>query len=448
MVRRRRVALGVARARVAVLVVAACIAAQARGAAAHASYIDPGCDANVHPSSREGGHRAPDGESSEISFGVYWCDVDGNDEVQEWETLNTRAMPDAWRVGTSGDEYAPGRRLTLVVDLGNLGPSEVLLTTSGGRLEEIGKYEDRDTSRGTMVTADKCSEERRANPHFRASKHLFIWHSPTDATEEVLVRVTSANGEGGQFMTSSITLRGNAALRVPSDTSNSTDVPKHDNSTDVHHESSSDADDSARVFVIHGVMMFIAFGMFMPAAVAWSRFGRPGEGQPPSGTWLKWHMWLMIAATAFVAISAFVAIGEINERGATHLDSAHTKWGLALMFIVAAQPINGYFRPANAASASEKSSIRTQWEWAHKSLGYFAVAAGVLTVCTGIDALSEHDESVPVRYYTGLFIVYMFTIIGFFAYTEHHKRQSPHARSSRAAFVELSQIDASLDDPA
>ena len=47
------------------------------------------------------------------------------------------------------------------------------------------------------------------------------------------------------------------------------------------------------------------------------------------------------------------------------------------------------------------------------------------------------------------FIVYMFIIIGFFAYTEHHKRQSPHARSpSRAAFVELSQIDAALDDSA
>ena len=418
-------------------------------ARAHARYADAGCDASAHPRSARGEHGAPT-TTSAISFALYWCDERGSDERGAGENEPGREMSASLRVG-EGETYAPGRRLTLAVDVGGEA-SEILLTTSAGTLEDIGANEDEDvTKNGPMVSARKCEKGTRANPNVRAKRHVFIWRAPTEA-EDVVVRVTAASGEYAPFQYATVTFRRDASLRAPAESGNATE-PENGNSaapptappTASTEDNSKNDEESHSIaaFIAHGVMMFIAFGVFAPAAVAWSRFGRPGEGQPPSSAWLRWHMSLMIAAVVLVAMSAFVAIGEINERGATHLDSAHTKWGVALMFIIGFQPINGYLRPPNA-DALAKTAARISWEWLHKGLGYFALLAGACTACTGIIALSEHDETVPVRYYIGLIVVYAASLVGFFAFAAFRARASEKT-SSRAAFVELSAVDVDAD---
>ena len=426
----------------------------ARRTVAYPYYVGSNlCGDSAHPTGPDGDHGYV-GETPDVSFAIYWSARNGSSAPQAWEygeNATSRLMPDAWLTSPRGDEYPPGARLTVVVDASALtvdGNDDglvgmVLVTADGGRFEDVDMHEEH-VENGATRSALRCGGAR-VNPSLRTNKHKLIWYSP-EGTDDVKLRVTTASAGSHPFYQASVTLRANARLTPPSERANATSadnataVPTHDHSTVV-------GDNSVRkpivsemtAFAAHGVMMFIGIWMFMPGAVGWSLFGRPGPLDKPSATWLKWHTWLMVSASVTVVIAALVAYGEIRDIGATHYGCPHGKIGVVVVVLAACQPVGGFLRPPNPPEGEPKSTRRRFWERAHRVIGYTIFFLGFIAVLTGIDELGERDESVPARFQTVVFALYV--AVGVFAFIFLHHKLSRNAASSgrfqRVEFVEL-----------
>jgi hypothetical protein len=78
-------------------------------------------------------------------------------------------------------------------------------------------------------------------------------------------------------------------------------------------------------------------------------------------------------------------------------------------------------------------------------VGVLIFILSFFAVLSGIDELSERDESVAARFHSVLFVLYVFVLFAFFAYASRHRAA---AAVSRAAFVELSSFDNPFADDA
>ena len=221
-------------------------------------------------------------------------------------------------------------------------------------------------------------------------------------------------------------------MRPPSASgANASDVaPAHDDATEVGDSSVGSEDEArqVRAFVVHGGMMFAGIWMLMPGAVGWSRFGRPGPNDKPSAAWLSWHKWLMLAAVALVVIAAGISYAEISEIGAAHYDCAHGKVGLAIVVVACLQPVGGFLRPPNPPEGELKSQARRAWERAHRAAGVLIFVLSFFAVLSGIDELSERDESVAARFHSVLFVLYVLVVFAVFVL-----RVAPSRRRRRLA---------------
>ena len=405
------------------------------------------CGDAAHPTHSEDGHPGVSALGAlGIDIALYWSAYDGSNETQAWETwanATTRLMPESWR---AGEAYAPGGRLTVVVDGSGLDSSGVgymvLLTTDGGVFEDVTMHEDHVEGNGGSVSALLC-DGRRLNPTLMTNKHKFIWRAPADGP--VKMRVTMASGEDSWFHQHEVTFRADPTLQPPSARNITHAAPTHDNSTVVGDSSirRPTLESQNLAFAAHGAMMFAGFWMLMPAAVGWSRFGRPGPGDKQSATWLTWHKWLMTSGALIVAIAALVAFAAISEMGAEHYDCAHGQLGLLLVIAATLQPLGGFLRPANAPAGEEKTRARTLWETAHRALGYGILALAFIAVLTGIDELSDRDDDVDGFFHSTLFVAYVAVGASAFAFLERARRS--RETLPRAAFVELSTM--ASDDP-
>ena len=95
--------------------------------------------------------------------------------------------------------------------------------------------------------------------------------------------------------------------------------------------------------------------------------------------------------------------------------------------------------PGDPPEGEPKSTRRRFWERAHRVIGYIIFFLGFIAVLTGIDELGERDESVPARFQTVVFALYV--AVGVFAFVFIHRKLSRNAASSgrfqRVEFVEL-----------
>lgn len=116
-------------------------------------------------------------------------------------------------------------------------------------------------------------------------------------------------------------------------------------------------------WIAHGIMAFLAFGLFVPSAIS-SALLRNCTLHPIFGPrledirskvltkyWLHVHMVFNTTAAAFTVIVFSVAVSNTNREGSAHWDCAHSKMGLAMFILVLCQVFGGYFRPSAAAKA-------------------------------------------------------------------------------------------------
>ena len=139
---------------------------------------------------------------------------------------------------------------------------------------------------------------------------------------------------------------------------------------------------SIRLFVLHGVLMWVAWLVLAPAGALLARFGKgiqaklPGSKKP---LWFAMHRLLMPLAALLTLVGFGVGVEMVTEAGAT----AHGKLGYFLFVLTMLQPLNAVVRPGHGAR------WRAQWEVLHKAQGHALWLLALLSSVLGANLLDE-----------------------------------------------------------
>ena len=209
------------------------------------------------------------------------------------------------------------------------------------------------------------------------------------------------------------------------------------------------SDSSRSLWVAHGILMGIAWGICVPLAIGASVLRKMHARLLQGGTWLHLHSWLMCLAALLTLIGLILAIVATNkdnsgtENTPRHFsEDKHHKVGLAIVILILVQALAGFLRPAptstvaardakedpheeesnpsepetdsngdgeiddddvspsqnmNDAVASEngeisasKSSLRQAWEYMHRAMGLILLGLAWYNCHTGIQLQAEN----------------------------------------------------------
>ncbi|KAL9168182.1 hypothetical protein ABFS82_05G143800 [Erythranthe guttata] len=153
---------------------------------------------------------------------------------------------------------------------------------------------------------------------------------------------------------------------------------------------SAEAEEDLRpVLAVHGFMMFLAWGILLPAGVLAARYLKHVKDD----SWYRIHVYLQYSGLAIVFLGFLFAVAEL--RGLT-LDSVHVKFGMLAILLAVAQPMNAYLRPKKAAIGEESSRKRIVWEYTHIITGRCALVVGFAALISGLKHLGDRygDENV------------------------------------------------------
>ena len=171
-------------------------------------------------------------------------------------------------------------------------------------------------------------------------------------------------------------------------------------------------------WMAHGIMAFLAWGVFVPWAVQAALY-RKCLGDGP--LWFKLHR--AFNTTAFALFIAFfaVAVAYISKEGADHFDNPHKAMGLAMFVMASVQVLGGAFRPHLPApdSSEEKTSVRKGWEASHRVLGVTLLACGFWQMSEGIKLYSikysvdeSDEEALTIAYWVWIGLMAAMILVG------------------------------------
>jgi len=160
-------------------------------------------------------------------------------------------------------------------------------------------------------------------------------------------------------------------------------------------------DDS--LWVIHGLLAFIAWGVLCPLAILAGLFRKYIPGQ---GVWFIIHRTLQGLVLILTIASVAVAIVALNEETPANLSANHFSTdfvdghrliGLVVLIVAVVQGANGIFRPhlppkpeesetaeTPSTQPAEKSGTRKFWEVLHRLLGVGLLALTWYQIYLGI----------------------------------------------------------------
>jgi hypothetical protein len=170
-------------------------------------------------------------------------------------------------------------------------------------------------------------------------------------------------------------------------------------------------------WLVHGIFMGLAWGVFVPLAIGASMARKllPGN-EKKDALWFQLHRGFNMLAVVFTIIGFSVAVAAFQEEGNPHFsDGTHTPMGLVLFLFMLLQATMGFFRPAAPASTktqetsadedaendvSKKSSKRKYWEYGHRFLGLGLFGLAWYVAYTGIEEFEEYyfKEVFPIFY--------------------------------------------------
>jgi len=150
---------------------------------------------------------------------------------------------------------------------------------------------------------------------------------------------------------------------------------------------SSDADSAYKV---HGWLMFVAWGVFVPAGVLSARWLK---GLKP-GLWLKLHQAFNALAMLLMIIGLAIIINKTEDEGLEHFHQTHTVTGIVAIALAVLQPLNGFLRPPKPEDPSEMASTpRRVWEVSHRVVGVTAEVLAVITLFSGVHEIARRGLS-------------------------------------------------------
>lgn len=318
-------------------------------------------------------------------------------------------------------EYKPGGRHVLTVTIPLEG--ELLLTASAGAFEEFGQHNDGKLNYGRATMCDG----KRSNLKGDWSTAMFVWTAPTLAVENggVKFRITTARGSHAGFRQNDVTLSPNADLPLPGAAAAAPSAnyypPPHgaslNTSTGVGGVVGGEGEPINVKFVIHGWLMAVGWGFFVPAGVWAVRYLRPPDDAPPAKSalveslrsrWLQLHWMINAAGLSCAAVGLFLSYSAVEDESgggddtaSAHLSSNHSYYGAGTLLLGMYQPLNAFLRPANtnnnlagsgaggSGSGGGKSTPRVRWERVHRVAGVLGLFLSAVAVTSGAEVAEE-----------------------------------------------------------
>ncbi|XP_021739481.1 cytochrome b561, DM13 and DOMON domain-containing protein At5g54830 [Chenopodium quinoa] len=191
------------------------------------------------------------------------------------------------------------------------------------------------------------------------------------------------------------------------------------------------------VLAVHGFMMFLAWGILLPAGVLTARYLKHMKGDG----WYKVHVYLQYSGLAIVLLGFLFAVAELKGLFMTSL---HVKLGMAGVVLACFQPINASLRPKKASNGESPSLKRVIWEYSHVIIGRSAIMIGMAALLTGMKHLGERYEEDVRRLTWALICWFLFggvTIL----YLEYREKQHGDRSSGRGKWVLGNVEDDSAD---
>ena len=168
------------------------------------------------------------------------------------------------------------------------------------------------------------------------------------------------------------------------------------------------------MWMTHGVLMALAWGLFAPMAVGASVlrvFIDRLAGEQNKGLWFKVHLGLNVLVLLFTIVGFTFAVVALRDEGETKIEGVHSRIGVAILVLVLLQSFAGFLRPSlpkpatekkekshtefrdetqrtdatkPEESVAEKSSLRMAWEVLHRLSGLALLGMGWYNCHTGI----------------------------------------------------------------
>jgi len=128
--------------------------------------------------------------------------------------------------------------------------------------------------------------------------------------------------------------------------------------------------DDKTMQTVHGILMWIAWGLCCSIGIMSSahRFIFPKKEPPPY--WFMLHRIVQTCVVLFAFGGFVVALVFTWQSEEPHFSNLHEQLGLAVVIIAVTQPINALVRGHPAKPGEKKTTGRLVWEIVHKLLGY------------------------------------------------------------------------------
>ncbi|GMH10876.1 hypothetical protein Nepgr_012717 [Nepenthes gracilis] len=194
------------------------------------------------------------------------------------------------------------------------------------------------------------------------------------------------------------------------------------------HGSAEAEEDLRPVLAVHGFMMFLAWGIFLPGGVLAARYLKHVKGDG----WYRFHVYLQYSGLSIVLLGFLFAVAEL--RG-LYASSLHVKFGLSAIFLACAQPVNATLRPKKPESGQACSLKRLIWEYSHAIVGRCAILVGMASLITGMMHLGDRYDN-DVRGLTwALIIWFLFVGLTVFYLEFREKARRSDGSSGRGNWV-------------
>ncbi len=185
------------------------------------------------------------------------------------------------------------------------------------------------------------------------------------------------------------------------------------------------------VWLAHGIMPFLAWGVLLPFAVNSSLF----RGLLPNGPlWFNLHRAFNTIAFALFVVIFSIAVSYTTKEGAVHFDNSHQRMGLAMFILTIFQVLGGAFRPHLPVpdSGEEKSKVRKGWEGKHRlfgtallACGFWQMSAGITLFSTKYSVSASNESKVCIAYWVWIGVMTATIVLG--VWHSKIRKRSPSA---------------------
>jgi len=158
--------------------------------------------------------------------------------------------------------------------------------------------------------------------------------------------------------------------------------------------------------MVHGIMMYLAFGFMYPLGMAWARYAQDG-----TRGWYTTHQTIQGTTSMFLIaaiILALVLVWSSDEIRAMVESTWHPPLGFIIIGLVFVQLIFAIFRPQHRPN-NPKTACRQLFEVFHSWVGRFLILFGWVNCYFGIRALGIDIAFVYVHF--GVIIMWVAMLV-------------------------------------